>query len=80
MAVHEKRSKLFYKARERIIDEIATRMVCEMISDDSDGLKLPRSWVQEADQRAQNLVNELSEEFVREDEEVKEQFHPTARR
>lgn len=66
-----KRSKLFYKARERVIDEIATSMVCEMITIEGDGdLRLPESWVKEAISRRDNLIDELSQESVREDEEM----------
>lgn len=67
-----KRSKLFFKARERIIDEIATRMICERLQDEDDahhGIQLPQTWIGEANARCNELINELVDETVREDEE-----------
>ena len=69
-----KRSKLFFKARERIIDEIASRMMCERIQDEDDehhGIRIPRTWLEEADKRCNELTSELVDESLREDEESK---------
>jgi hypothetical protein len=64
-----RKSRLFYKARERIIEEIATQMVCERIDiEGDDGLPMPQSWVDEAHQRMETLLTELSDESLREDE------------
>jgi hypothetical protein len=67
-----KKSRLFFKARERVIDEIATRMICERIEDGDDehhGIRIPQTWLQEADKRVNELIGELSDESLREDEE-----------
>lgn len=75
--MESKRSRLFFKARERVIDEIATRMICERIQDEDDehhGLRLPQTWLQEANARCDSLINELVDESVREDEESRGQW------
>ena len=71
--MEQKRSRLFYKARERVIDEIATRMMCERIQDEDDehhGIRMPRTWMEEADKRCNELISDIAEESVREDEEL----------
>lgn len=73
--INSKHSKLFFKARERIIDEIATQMLCEMISVEGEGdLKLPGTWIGEAVKRRDDLLSELSDETLREEEELNKPF------
>jgi hypothetical protein len=73
------RSKLFYKARARIIEEIALQMVSQLIDEDGlTGQPLPTSWVNEAEARKEQVITEILEETARENEEVNS-WHPKAK-
>jgi len=60
------REKLWYKARQRIIEEVALQMITDQISSDNEGITLPRSWVNEAEKLRDELVHEIVDESLEE--------------
>ena len=60
------REKLWYKARQRIVEEIALRMLTDQISEDEGGIQLPQSWVDDAEKIRDHLTHEIEEEAATE--------------
>lgn len=60
------REKFWFKARQRIIEEVALQMITEQIGSDNEGIRLPRSWINEAEKLRDELVHEIVDEAMTE--------------
>ena len=55
---------LFYKARQRIVEEMALQMVCESIVPDGN-IELPSDWVRDAENMKEFIFSLIDQEVAR---------------
>jgi hypothetical protein len=67
MAAKVDRPPVFWRARTKIIEELAIKMVCDSIGEEGE-IKLPQEWYKQAELQANDLKTMIIEEAAKDED------------